>query len=396
MANGCGGGGGGGVAAPGVPENFQVSGAKGQGMLTLTLTWEKPLTGGAVASYEIYRSDSNVGVFDPENHYVSLSADTFTFTENAGMEDNTSYWVVAAKNAGGETPTDPEAYIQGSAGGGEVEGFGNNFSGAMIFADGYGITGQLITGTWTNEPIDLLSDIYVNTGFRPSTTELTTLPEFPYYDENTTFVIGDTTYYKQQTVSTWQGEWVVGTGTQNVDAKWGDNLVSQTNLTTNSVVRVEMVLTKELETNMTSYNMEYLYGSGPTELWGTNGAEVNTTTAFVFATNARLTIEKLDGVGAGQMVVDHQPLWTCDGPGCFGAEVTVSGNFTYGFVWDLDQDNISAEESVGTWRITFTLGESPISAVTTNNTSINETVANGVWVSPTEVYIDINIGAFGG
>ncbi len=411
IANGCGGGGGSSssttqtVEAPGVPENFQVAGAKGQGMLTLTLTWEKPLTGGAVASYGIYRSDSNVGVFDPANYYASVSADTFTFTENAGMEDNTSYWVVAARNAGGETPTDPDAYIQGSApGGGEVEGYGNNFSAALIFADGFGITGQPLDTNlvWTREANSTLIDY--NTGLRPLISQdLTVVPDgmLPYLDENTTYIKENVTYYKQQTVSTWQGQWVDGSDQeQNVTAKWGDNLGSQNNLTTNSVIRVEMGLTKAVTTPMISYNMENLYDtSGIYEMQGTDGTEYNNTNPIVYASTARLKIQKvvsLDPLELQELPtpVDQSILSGGDGPGTFGAEVTISGNLTYGYVWNF-RDNGLGE---GTYRITFLL-DSVANNITgaANNTIIGtldrSTTPNAGKLSDTEVYIDIDIAA---
>jgi len=382
------------VEAPGAPENLAIAGQKGHGMLTLTLTWEKPLTGDAPTSYEVYRSDSNVGVFDPANHYVSLSADTFTFSENAGMEDNTSYWVVSAMNAAGETPAGPVAYTSGSAGGtGEIEGFGNNFAAAMIFADGYGISGLQLdpSKSWTTDVDPLLMDF--NTGLRPTSTQVFAAGTLlPYLDENTTHLYTDgVLYYKQQTDSTWQGEWINGENEdQNVTAKWGDNLVSQTKLTTNSVIRIEMGLTKALDTNMTTYKMQHLYGEGMNEMWGTDGTEVNTTTAFVFAVNAHLIIQHVDGLGnpIGDPV-DDQTLFDSsvpDGPGKFGAEINVGGNLTYGYVWDLKKKTAPA----GRYKITFKLDDTSVPTGTPNNTFIDH-VANGEYVSPTEAYIIINI-----
>ena len=89
---------------------------------------------------------------------------------------------------------------------------------------------------------------------------------------------------------------------------------------------------------MTAYTMKLLYGSGTNELQGTNGVTYAATTAFVMATNARLQIQKLDdtGVPTGELIVDQalfDPAFP-DGLNKLSGEIPVSGNFTYGFVWD--------------------------------------------------------------
>jgi len=392
MANGCGGGGGGDsytppptVEAPGVPENFQITDSTGQGMVALTLTWDPPTTGGEPTTYEIYRSDTNVSVFQPANHYYTVQAtDPLEFFESFMMEDKVaSYWVVAAKNAGGETPSQVEAYTPM----GGDEGFGNNFAAAMIFADGIGIGGDTITKTWTKT----IADIDYATGLRPLSTEVLPVDTLPYLntDPNMIYELDGVTYYKQQTASTWQGQWENGVNEdQNVTAKWGDNLISQTNLTVNSVVRIEMVLTKALDKNMTTYNMESLYGSNRYEVYGTDGNESNVSTAFVFAANAHLTIQQVDEFGnpIGDPVED-QPLFSDiqDGPGKFAAEINVAGNLTYGYVWDL-----KGAHEPGRYRITFSLDEESLKG-TPNNTYI-EKVVNGTRVDGSTVFIEINIG----
>jgi len=403
MANGCGGGGGGGgIAAPGVPTNFVVVGNQGGQDLSATLTWDVPASGGEVVSYEIYRSTTAGTVFNPDNHLISIPAVegqvSYAYIDNAGLEKNVpTYWVVAAKNAGGETPTSEKMWEFTT---GEVTSYGNNFAAAMIFADGYGITGQAITGTWTKETLNPGTDIDYNTGLRPSIDQVT-LTELPYWDASTTFVKDGVTYYKQQTVSSWQGEWNSTSypDTQHVTATWGDNLISQT-LTSESKIRIEVVLTKDLDTNMTSYKMVSLYGSKYNEIYGTDKSEYNNTKAFVFATNAHLKIQKVDEVGNPlEDPLYDQTLFTGDGPGHFASEINVAGNHTYGFVWDLANDSPGYEKT-GIWRITFSLdGESPAPISTPNNTYIDnvaptEAESGGtlpVYVSPTEVYIDITI-----
>ncbi len=394
MANGCGGGGGGGgvvdgdgevIVAPGAPENFQIADSTGKGMVALTLSWDAPTTGGEPTSYEIYRSDTGVGVWQPDNHYFTLQAtDPLEFFESFMMEDNVaSYWVVAAKNTAGETPSVVKSYTPM----GGDEGFGNNFSAAMIFADGIGIGGEKITKTWTKT----IADIDYATGLRPLSTEVIPQLTLPYLnpDPDMITVLGDVTYYEQQTASTWQGQWEVGTGTQTVNAKWGDNLLSQTKLTTNSTVRIEMVLqtAQPVATNMTTYHMESLYGSTRYEVYGTDGTEVNSTTPFVFAANAHLTIERLEG-GTPVEEVENQPLFSGlpDGPGKFGAEINVGGNLTYGYVWDLKADDTL---SAGTYRITFSLD--PTSQVGTSDNTDMVICTYGTLVDADTCYIDINI-----
>lgn len=385
MIKGCGGGDSSSdlfVEASGAPQNFAIDDSKASGLLTLTLTWDAPITGGVPTSYEIYRSTTEPTaenpVFQPKNHLTSLSATTFEYIESSKVDDivTTTYWVVAAKNASGETPSVVVA----------TPPFGNNFAAALIFADGYGITGLLldVNKSWTENN---LSAIDYNTGLRPFSTE--TLAAFPNFNEFTTFVLGGVTYYKQKTSSTWQGEWKNGLGTEhNVTAKWGDNLISQ-NLTDNSVIRIEMVLSEALSTPMTSYKMVSLYGTNENEIYGTDKTTYENNTSFVFATNAHLKIQKVDDNGTAlEAPLYDQPLWTGDGPGFFAAEINVAGNFTYGFVWNLQDTNITYAKK-GKWRITFSLDST--SPVGTSNNTFIKWATNGVLDSDTSAHIDIDI-----
>ena len=217
---------------------------------------------------------------------------------------------------------------------------------------------------------------------------MTTLP---YLDPETVYPLAGVDYYKQQTASIWQGPWEKGAGTlQEVDAKWGDNLISQ-NLTQTSVVRIEMVLSKALTTAVQSYTMQSLYGTKRNEIYGTDGTTYANSTAFVFASNARLKIEKLDVDGATVVhEAYNQTLWEGDGPGFLGAEVNVAGNFTYGFVWNLKNEVMPVGiPKTGTWRITFSLDD-PSPKGTPDNTNI-VSAANGTLVDENTVYIDIVI-----
>lgn len=384
------------IEAPGVVENLNVESTIGQ-ILSATVSWTKPTTGGEPTTYEIYRSTTAGTVFHADNHLVSIQAEedksAYEFIDNAGLERNVdTYWVVASKNTGGETPSAEFMYTPSGGAGGEVEGYGNNFSAAMIFADGYGITGLELEGEW-NLTVQDMDDIEYNTGFRPTSEE--DLEEFPYFDDDTTYELDGKTYYKQKTASTWQGEWRDGEEEeQHVVASWGDNLVSQT-LNSSSVIRIETLLKKDVsDDNMTSYTMKSLYGEKYNEIYGTDMTTYQNDTAFVFATNARLTIHKLDSEGDPiEPALISQNLWTGDGPRHFTAEVNVAGNFVYGFVWNLKEEDLSGKDygKAGTWRITFSLDEEGPEPIEEENNTYIDAVTNGVRVSETEIHIDVNI-----
>jgi hypothetical protein len=396
------------VDPPEAPTGFTVIRTP-ETVLSATLGWTAPLTGGDPSSFEIYRSTTVGTAFQDANQVISIPAvagkTDYTFVDNTGLTPVETYWVVSAKNAGGEAPTAEVMFKPiGPPPGGGDEGFGNNFAAAMIFADNIGIGGEATIGTWTTDLTSIDRTLGTGTGLRPTVEDLVYLDSLtptptllPYLDPATTYTLDNVTYYKQKTPSTWQGQWEDGAATpQNVTAKWGDNLISQ-RLTTNSVIRIEMVLSKALTTPMTSYWMESLYGTKENEVYGTDGTTEDTFSAFVFASNARLKIQKLDGSGNtdGPTLYD-QTLWNGDGPGFLAGEINVAGNFTYGFVWNLKNETLPpgiTTGKAGTWRITFILDPDnstagkPVPAAS-NNTFI-DTAVNGVRVSNTEAYIDI-------
>lgn len=394
------------VAAPGAPTNLTVIRTP-EVTLSATVSWSPPTSGGAPVSYEIYRSTTAGTAFSPDNHVISVPVvagqATYTFIDNAGLTPVDTYWAVSAKNAGGETPTAEVMYkpIGPPSGTGDT-GFGNNFAAALIFADDIGIGGLDIAGVWTTDA----TLIDYNTGLRPALGEIADLAALtvpvivttlPYLDPATVFLKNNLTFYKQQTDSIWQGQWEKGKLTpQQVNAKWGDNLISQ-RLTANSVIRIEMVLSKAPDVAMTSYTMQTLYGARENEVYGTDGTTYAATSAFVFASNARLKIQKLDALGNPDGApLYNQTLWSGDGPGFLAGEVNVAGNFTYGFVWKLNTQVLPPDiltGKTGTWRLTFALDPDNSTAgkavtLAPNNTFMT-TAANGVRVSDTEVYIDI-------
>ena len=120
---------------------------------------------------------------------------------------------------------------------------------------------------------------------------------------------------------------------------------------------------------MTGYLMQQVGDtSGQDEMWGVvatggTGAWIATeqqrTEAFVYTGHACLTIERIDQAAVVAWDATDQ-AWTdagdpvcigegADGPGAYGAEVTISGGITYGYVWDA-----SALPS-GLYRLTFSL-----------------------------------------
>ena len=395
IVSGCGGGGDttlfSSLDLPGIPTAFTVVRTQGE-TLSATLSWSPPANGAAPTSYVIYRSTTAGTAFSPTNQVTSIPAVTgqnsYTFIDNAELTSVPTYWVVSAKNATGETPTAEVSTTPiGPSNTTGDTGFGNNLSSPLIFADGYGTTELPITGTWTAD----VATVDYNTGLRPLTGILpTTVTTLPYLDSADIYSLGGVSYYEQGTASTWQAQWENGAAAQqDVVATWGDNLTSQ-NLTSTSVIRVEIALSKTLTTPMKAYTMQSLYGTQLNEVQGTNGTTYDSTTAYVFATNAHLKIEKLDSSGTSVYVLYDQTLWQGDGPGFLAGEVTVSGAFTYGFVWNMK--NVTLPSTVtkdGTWRITFSLD--PTSPVGTRNNTAITSATNGVLDSSTQAHIDISV-----
>ena len=373
------------VAAPGAPTALTATGGEN----VATLQWSPPAasaTAGLPASYVIYVSETAntpAALVDPANLLATVPVVTgqtvYTFT-NSGLAgaNTTYYYVVTAKNAGGETPsTVASANVTGPP---NPRVAGNNFSAALIFADNIGITNQSITGTWTLDP----TLIDFNTGLRPLVTEVISILPFLTVPSKV-----DPLYFEQKTVNTWQGEWAKADGVdQFVNAKWGDNL-SHGSLSSTGKIRLEMVLTKTVPTPMTTYTMKSLYGAKKNEMFGTNGVVIPSTTAFVFATNAHLQIHKLDANGNKILpAVDDQFLFSNvqDGLNKLAAEIPVSGNFTYGYVWDPSATGSTA----GNYRITFLLDATSQGGIgnPANNTFMT-TATNGVLDSTVAAHIDI-------
>lgn len=389
------------VVAPGAPTSFTATGGEN----VATLQWSPPASSVSVGlpdSYEVYRSTTattaativNTANFVTTTAAVTGQTTPYSFT-NLGLPGaNATYnFVVTAKNAGGETPSTnvASATVTGSP---TPAVAGNNFSAALIFADDIGISNLALdpAKSWAAGTAAVTAIDY-NTGLRPLAAEVTamlalTVPQttLPYLPVASRM---NTSYYEQKSINTWQGEWAKGAATpQHVTAKWGDNM-SSASLKASSKIRIEMVLSKG-GVSMTSYPMLLLSGSGINELQGTTGVATPVTTAFVFATNARLVIQKFNGATLGDTVLD-QALFDSsvpDGLNKLSGEIPVSGNFTYGFVWSPTGTGSTA----GKYRVTFKLDPYSQFGISNpaNNTFI-DTATNGGLVSPTEVFIDINV-----
>lgn len=251
----------------------------------------------------------------------------------------------------------------GSGGGGGDEGFGNNLSWPVIFADGRGLGGAVITG-----PTD-----FGNTGLRPLATETAaaaaraTAGAGPFwYSGNTSELYNTLPYFFQKTANVWQAEWITGTGvgSTGVIVDWGDNLRS-VKFATTSVVRVEHVLNASTATPLQGYTMDLVVNpSSPTELQGIlddgNQTQTSLFTPTVFTDRARLTLQKLSAKGGAVTytyldTAVYQSFGT-DGPGGYAAEINVGGKVLYGYVWNLK--NVVMPPGVpkdGWWRITYSL-----------------------------------------
>jgi hypothetical protein len=225
------------------------------------------------------------------------------------------------------------------------EGFGNNLSVPTVFAEGHGITG-LPTAQ--------------DTGLRPLAGE--TNPTLPYFDPNYVYFNNGVPYYPQQTASTWRADWADGDAAgERVVVNWSDNLLN-TSWTANSVIRVETAMYRSPEDTMTGYTMSNLYGTGTTEMWGTDTVTYLSNFRSVYSITPRLKIEKISGPGG--VPIPGAPCgfngaiyerFGLDGPGGYSAEVNVSGNLIFGFNWQLNQCSGTAQDKQGWWRLTFSL-----------------------------------------
>jgi len=232
-------------------------------------------------------------------------------------------------------------------GGGEDEGYGNNLSVPVVFAEGYGLLGLPTSG---------------DHGLRPRDSE-PGYPALTHWDTSTIVLKDGASYYPQQSESHWQARWDDGSGSgEAAIVDWSDNLTKQ-QWTARSVIRVETVLYQnDSSWNLLTYPMTYLFGSGPSEMQGTTGIQTWTSYRTVYSICARLKIEKLLGPGGpvdtsvpAELNAAVYERFGDDGPGGYGAEVNVSGKVIYGTNWMLAQSSLPTDTKAGWWRLTFSL-----------------------------------------
>jgi hypothetical protein len=127
------------------------------------------------------------------------------------------------------------------------------------------------------------------------------------------------------------------------------------------MIRVEHVLEGATAAPLEGYNMYLLYGTGPSEMQGTDG----TTGFFVptlYSVMPRLTIEKIDAEGGNPVYTAfdgaiHEGVGL-DGPGYYSAEVNVAGKIIYGYNFMIRNLTLPpGETKYGWWRITFSLDD---------------------------------------
>lgn len=227
----------------------------------------------------------------------------------------------------------------------------NNLSNPVIFAEGTGLTGfPTAEATGLRGPVESLTEVY------------------PYNGIN---------YYLQQTVNTWQADWQNGQpGGEVVEVDWSDNIV-RTTWSSSSVIRVEVVLGKELATPMNGYDMTYLFGEGIAEVWGTTGTKIPASSPTVYSICARLTIQKLDGPNGNVVGTLYDSAiydrFGVDGPtSAYAAEVNVPGKVIYGYNWDLAKFDMASiglptEPKSGWYRLSFSLD--PVAAYSVTDAS---------------------------
>jgi hypothetical protein len=241
----------------------------------------------------------------------------------------------------------------------EEEGYGNNLSMPVVFAEGYGLTGMM-TQEYTTYPTATEDD-----GLRPRT-NAEALPftetgdPAPYLDPLDEYVLDEVTYYMQKGPSVWKAYAKDGATDKKVAAKvyFGDNLTGHQWTTNVKIIHLEMGLQREMATAALTYPMTSLYGDKMNEVFGTTGAPTTGTTATVYTPMGRLVIQKLNK--------KHQPIdkvfsqaiyqgYGVDGEGKFATEVTGSGTLSYAYNWRPAATDDYGR--AGWWRISFKIDE---------------------------------------
>ncbi len=219
--------------------------------------------------------------------------------------------------------------------------YGNCLSMPVIFAEGHGLTGDLLTnatGLRGTPGVESFIDPY---------DDVTLIDGFPVY--------------RNPSINEWQADWADGSisgGLVPVELDWADNLTRQT-WNERSKVRVEVVLTTPSDVfDLQGYSMFSLGGTQLNEVFVTNTVKYQAALATVYSSVARLTIERLDAKGGVPILtVYDSPCYEgyfVDGPtDAFSAEVNMSGKCIYGFNWDVT--DVPLTNKSGWYRLTFGL-----------------------------------------
>jgi hypothetical protein len=354
---------------------------------SITIAW--PDVPGA-ASYNIYW-DTVPGVTKNTGTRIQFVQAPY---EHTGLPGRTTYYYVVTALDAQTSESDESAEVSATARGpinpvgGHDEGFGNNLSVPVVFANGYGVTGEKIP----DPPAAPIWEEY-SAGLRPTAADINRLAglnePFPYFDPAQTISIGVIEYYTQATTSTWQADWADGTtAVQNVTAHWGDNLVSAP-LRTTQMIRVETVLTQDNTVDkMEGFYMQSLYGSMRNEVFGTDGLPGYVyPERMVFAPNARLKIEQLDAPNGNPVATTFDKAiyesFGVEGPGGYASEINGKGSLTYGYNWKAT--------AAGAWRITFSLDTDCQGIIDPCDNTLIDNATNGTWISDHEIQIEVNV-----
>jgi fibronectin type 3 domain-containing protein len=379
---------------PPPPAPAGVTAVAPKDVVQVTMTWfdvvDYPSASAPIqVGYNLYRGlePGLATYFKDPSRATKFANVTAPFVDASVVKATTYYYVVTSfvpalpeveSVASGEVAA-TTSQAGGSGGGDEGgdTGYGNNLSFPLIFADGYGLTGLKIAGTWPGVgPFTTLPTFDYNTGLRPLSTE--TLTAFPFFDSKSAVSIGGIVYYPQATASTWQAEWRNNATGATLQAlvDWGDALLSRT-YTTSSIVRIETALKQDatvpgVTDTMSAYKMALLSGQGITENQGTDKSIYASAARNIYAINARLKIEKIATDGGADVLIFNKAIWEGFGAveeggggggggsggaptaSAYSAELNVGGSLVYGYNFRIGQVTGVADKT-GQYRITFSL-----------------------------------------
>ena len=146
---------------------------------------------------------------------------------------------------------------------------------------------------------------------------------------------------------------------------WGDNL-EVNDWRTGMTVRTEMQLYYDgLGEENIGYDMFYLEGQGPGELWGSSGNQNSSNPRLIYSGKARLTIQEIDPENAPTVWDPELAEWegapvkvkVSASAGTYSAEQNVSGKIVYGYNW------VTRSYAVGTYRLTFSFEEPSVAQI---------------------------------